>query len=480
LDTVVEVGDYYRTLDAQRNIIFISHATPEDNHFSQWLALQLTRRGYETWCDVTKLLGGENWWRDIDGAIRTRACKFLFVASEVSVKKNGVIRELKLALPLAAELTNFVIPIKLDGVPYKDFPEGIGSELNAVNFSHGWAPGLARLLQRLEEDNVSKKSHFSPELVSDYWRKSFPAEEGVKAGNEEHVSNWFPISEYPDNIVLHVSSGFAQDGFKVDQFRFPAEKHGDNLLTFLSASELRPLIREAGIRVRASNAVPFKEFLDRGSYQHGIRGTEARNLVHSMLRKAWDQNAVARGFRTYELANAARCYWLEKGFSKSDESEFVGIDGKKQRRQLVGFKNFHVAPGSPPRQRLWHFAIQGRPMLHPEMVFSMRTHVVFTEDGKTPIDSDARQHSARRSQCKSWWNDTWRDRLLAIVAALRNPRTNKIVLQLSPSESAVVDTSPVKFNAPVSYAPVESIPLEDLPDDPDEEEEPEEGAEEET
>lgn len=168
-------------MDQPLNIIFISHATPEDNQFSQWLSLQLARRGYETWCDVTKLLGGENWWRDIDGAIRNRACKFLFIASEVSVKKNGVIRELKLALPLASELTNFIIPIKLDGVPYKDFPDGIGSDLNAVNFSQGWAPGLARLLQRLEEDGVPKKSDFSPQTVSDYWRKSFTPQQRICA-----------------------------------------------------------------------------------------------------------------------------------------------------------------------------------------------------------------------------------------------------------------------------------------------------------
>ena len=45
-----------------RDILFVSHANPEDNEFSQWLSLQLAREGYPVWCDLTKLLGGEDFW----------------------------------------------------------------------------------------------------------------------------------------------------------------------------------------------------------------------------------------------------------------------------------------------------------------------------------------------------------------------------------------------------------------------------------
>jgi hypothetical protein len=41
-----------------------SHAI-EDNTFTRWLSLQLARNGYRVWCDLTKLLGGEIFWRDI-------------------------------------------------------------------------------------------------------------------------------------------------------------------------------------------------------------------------------------------------------------------------------------------------------------------------------------------------------------------------------------------------------------------------------
>ncbi len=40
-------------------MIFISHANPDDNVFTRWLALQLVRCGYPVWCDLTRLMGGD-------------------------------------------------------------------------------------------------------------------------------------------------------------------------------------------------------------------------------------------------------------------------------------------------------------------------------------------------------------------------------------------------------------------------------------
>jgi hypothetical protein len=84
-------------LPAGRRVIFISHATPQDNVFAAWLAAQLAIAGYEVWCDVTKLLGGEAWWRDIDQAIDAAAFRVLFVSTLEANRKPGTLRELRLA-----------------------------------------------------------------------------------------------------------------------------------------------------------------------------------------------------------------------------------------------------------------------------------------------------------------------------------------------------------------------------------------------
>ena len=63
----------------ERTVVFVSHVTPQDNDFVLWLCARLASAGYEVWSDVTKLIGGEVFWRDIEDAIRNHTAKFLSV-----------------------------------------------------------------------------------------------------------------------------------------------------------------------------------------------------------------------------------------------------------------------------------------------------------------------------------------------------------------------------------------------------------------
>ena len=49
-----------------REMVFVSHANPEDNEFARWLALRLAGEGFPVWCDLTELLGGEDFWKDAE------------------------------------------------------------------------------------------------------------------------------------------------------------------------------------------------------------------------------------------------------------------------------------------------------------------------------------------------------------------------------------------------------------------------------
>ena len=53
-----------------RSVVLVSHANPEDNPFARWLSLKLAALGYNVWSDVTKLLGGEDFWQEIEAIIR--------------------------------------------------------------------------------------------------------------------------------------------------------------------------------------------------------------------------------------------------------------------------------------------------------------------------------------------------------------------------------------------------------------------------
>jgi hypothetical protein len=84
-----------------RNLLFVSHANPEDNIFSRWLALQLAKEGYGVWCDQTRLLGGEDFWADIEEVIRKHACKLLYDLSASSNHEPGPLQELHVAQTVA-------------------------------------------------------------------------------------------------------------------------------------------------------------------------------------------------------------------------------------------------------------------------------------------------------------------------------------------------------------------------------------------
>lgn len=57
-------------LPLTRSIVFISHATPEDNDFTLWLAGKLGAAGYEVWSDLTHLQGGDGFWGNIEEVSR--------------------------------------------------------------------------------------------------------------------------------------------------------------------------------------------------------------------------------------------------------------------------------------------------------------------------------------------------------------------------------------------------------------------------
>ena len=76
--------------ESQRPALFISHATPEDNHLVKWLGTKLSARGYEVWADVMRLKEGLDWSPELEQALRNQVCKMLLVCTPVELQKQGV------------------------------------------------------------------------------------------------------------------------------------------------------------------------------------------------------------------------------------------------------------------------------------------------------------------------------------------------------------------------------------------------------
>jgi hypothetical protein len=90
-------------------------------------------------------------------------------------------------------------------------------------------------------------------------------------------------------------------------------------------------------------------------------------------------------------------------------------------------------------------------MFAPRLSYMLSAHVIFTSDGATPWTSHRRMHSARRRQCKNWFNPHWRDRLLATLHWLSQGNSS---LRIPCGKLAFIEISslPQAFESDVSYA----------------------------
>ena len=93
----------------------------------------------------------------------------------------------------------FILPVKIDDVPFQDFPIELRSIL-AVDFLHNWQAGLIELQEQLERFNIQKRSNQSS-LLKD-WHSTIGARASLTETSERYFTNWFPI-ELPKSVFVH-------------------------------------------------------------------------------------------------------------------------------------------------------------------------------------------------------------------------------------------------------------------------------------
>jgi hypothetical protein len=426
-------------------MLFVSHANPEDNEFTRWLALQLGKDGYPVWCDLTQLLGGENFWKDAETAIRTRTLKFLYVLSRTSNEKDGPRQELQIALNVAKKdktLSDFVVPLHIDDLPHSD-TNVLLTSLNAIPFEKSWAKGYQQLIELLERENVSKSASFGPIAVSSWWRAQFSAERGVQKTPDKYLSNWLRITSSPKQFFLHTLVRATPKGAVEPEHRLPYAGFMDNidLVTFASAEDMQPALGSS-VSIVESNSFDISDLL---AGKGPIDAKKARYFLARLLRDCWERWIASTGLSMYTLSSKSNCYFFKKGAEPNFEIPFTGVDGNKTYRAVVGYAS--NADGS---KRYWHFGVRARPVMAPFLAYMLTSHVIISDNGSTPWDDPDKMHRARRRMCKMWFNPEWRDRLLATLHWLSQGA--KSVRIPAGSEAFVeVSTEPVQLESQVSY-----------------------------
>ena len=415
-----------------RNLVFISHANPEENEFTRWIGLQLARHGYQVWSDITKLIGGEPFWNRIEEAIRNYTVKFIFVLSKTSNIKQGPLDELQVAKTVAKtnNMIDFIIPLRLDDLAFSDINIHIHG-LNAINFAGSWSDGLSKLLKKLNEDNTPcDHEKYNPALISSWWKNHLEGKEVIINQEVQYLSNWFKIESLPSTLYIHSVNGKIKEDSPEG---FPRFRNRNNLLSFASAKDLE-------LEDAQSQVIKTEDILRQQVYGDDLT---ARYAVINMLRQTFNNYLSDIGLPFYMLSDDKKCFYF------TDEL----LQGKKRLSfDFPGLISGMRGLTGTFRKKTWHYGISGDIRLHPETVFVIKSHVLFSEDGKNILDSKSRLHSARRSACKNWWNHHWRDRLMAAMYWIKEKIGEETLsMPVSGTEDVNVSSRPFLFYSQTDY-----------------------------
>lgn len=430
------------TPTSNRKLVFISHANPQDNNEALWLASRLSLAGYSVWSDVTQLFGGEIFWDDIEDAIRNHTAKFIILVSRNSQNAPGVLDEVNLAITVerGQRLTRFVIPIRLDDLPFDQFRANIARK-NAVDFSQDWADGLKNLLERLDRDKIPKDTPHSPNEITTWFSDHYSAPARVQEKPQFLGSNWIPISHMPQEVHFsRIPIGPPRAAELVKAFRFPAFLHEQFVGSFATSSELQPSM-PSYLVLTYGHKVSTQHLLDGTSSDFpNLSFQDGQNMIAGLLRQAWDAEMQNRRLLSYQFSDRSNAWFYPHGFSTNDTVEYTDLDGTVRNKRLVG--------KSERLNAFWHFAVSVHPHFGRLTRLSFRTHLVFSLDGTTSLPSKERMHVMRRSFCRNWYNERWRGLLLAYLTCLSH--NEEISLPVSPSHQVGVSKTPLRFKSLVS------------------------------
>jgi hypothetical protein len=424
-----------------RTVVFISKATPSDDEFALWLAPRLEAAGYSVFADIVTLEPGDRWRKLITNTLQTGAIKMLLCCRDSTLQRDNVQEEIGIALDLAKQLLDpkFIIPLRLDN--YKKVL-GIG-ELQYIDFVRGWAYGLGKLLDTLKRQKVPSdpaKIQINPNWEIYRRRSAIP----IKDEPERLTSNWLRMIEAPDMIRYFEPTG-AVDRVALARVcaasRYPAEPQLHGFFSFATEDEINDGFAAVG-KFAVKRETGLISFIEDGLEACDLKKQDASNMVHSILRQAWDRYCRDRGLLEYRYSGSI-------GFHASKDLAKIGqrIPWARQGEQRSSMLR-NVAKGY-----VWQFGVTALPAFWPFPHFKLKSRVLFAplvgKEAGNPLDDPRKQHRLRRTVCKGWRNKQWHGRMLAFLELLLADAPY-LSLPLAPTAHIRLEPSPMLFSSPVS------------------------------
>ena len=448
-----------------RDTIFIGHANPEDDEFTLWIYAKLKNEGYNVECDLTCLTGGEDdYWKVLQEILDNRALKYLLVLSKDTFSKQGVIDEWEQAKATAKRtgIADFIMILKIDDVP---FNVRIGVNVkNHFRFDSSWAKALKNLLIKLDRDKVPRQKG-SPLSIDDWLKNRHSTLSGVYKNSERYYSNWLPIGDMPKQFYAYEYSNDTQAAAILEEIDdYPIVRHDKYLITFLDNLPIFSTSNQFDIRYLDRIAITRGSVFERDDSKDFPIYDDRRRFFVRLLDNALEKNLTGRGLRIHEMSQKKKCfhYGLDQ------------LENNKVRFNYEGKSTWKLLVGDYFESSKWHYGISFHTLLYPHLCYSLKAHIVFSDDGQTIWNSKKKLHQARRTKGKNFFNEDWRMLMLAFLHSLAKegedmdvPLTEQATLRLP--TSTLLFESGLGYDEPKEHGRL--VPLdyfEDGEEEPDE------------
>jgi hypothetical protein len=420
-----------------RTTVFVTHAAPDDNEFALWISSKLAMAGYRVWVDRRRLRGGDDTWDEIDRVLRNEAIKQIVVFTK-HVGKPGVKKELAIGEVTKKRLSDpkFLIPIRVDDIAFADAPPEF-LRGNILDGYPNWHDCLKDLFETLADAGVPKSASPDAATLRTIVEIREDGRRFVIDRPEETLTNWFPIKA-PERIRYFRFDG-VQEQMKawLADCRVPCV----NMLRLAGTFTDPAAFAEASSFAQQTPTaydIPFKDFVEGRKLGPYLDRPSATNDVANLLRQHFDHLATARGLLPVEFSNKQTGWFFPDGLIPGNRLNFLTHGGRRIRRAMSGkFRDLR-----------WHVCLLAKPRVWPELVYRIHANVVLSADGTTPIPGE-QTHKRRRRLTKSWWNDVWRDRLLAAMHFLADG-ADSIVVKAG-NDRFEIAIWPLLAHVPVSY-----------------------------
>ncbi len=408
--------------------LFISFA-PEDKALATWLTQKLTAEGYAVWCESFLLLGGENYPKDVDLAIKEQTFRFLALYSRASINNAEVTRQRAVASS-ASSIDDFLIPLNVDGIKSGELDRKTG-QLQFINFEN-WADGLDQLLNKLEKVACPKQLGNGKTIAAEtFLQKNF-----LSDAPETLITNFLQFKKIPSTI-LHFQTDANIEGRQVGRlgaiWAFKFIRPG----TFLSFQTPPQEVMDE-LRLEKIDEYAWSD-------ADTINGIPKRILISELLRRSLETKCYEKGLKYHREGRRSWIYF-PSGLVPKDHIKYVRPDGKKSHVNVMG-KRTYWRPGKS-EEYLYHLApdFYIRQDVFEGLSVAVRIKLYIT-DSRGYLLPPRTSLSRRKRLCRDWWNNEWLNRVLAICQYLGED--GSIVMGTNENEQIILDANPILINAPI-------------------------------